>query len=145
MTWMPHITVATVIEKQGKFLLVEEFASGTKPVFNQPAGHLDEGESLIEAARRETLEETGFDIEITGYLGVTLYTAPSNGVTYVRHTFAGEIIAEVENAQLDEGIIGTAWLSYEEICQCERLRSPIVQKTIEHFLAQQPLPLSVCY
>jgi len=145
MTWTPHVTVATVVERYGKFLMVEEYANGTNAVFNQPAGHLEEGETLIEAALRETLEETGYEIEITGYLGVTVYTAPSNGVTYVRHTFAGKVLNQIEDAQLDTGIIGPAWLSYEEICGCDRLRSPIVKTTIEQYLNNPQLPLSSCY
>ncbi|WP_017132370.1 NUDIX domain-containing protein, partial [Pseudomonas agarici] len=86
MEWQPHITVATVVEDNGRFLLVEELQNG-QVVFNQPAGHLDPDESLSEAAIRETLEETGWDVELTGVIGIYLYTAPSNGVTYQRVCF----------------------------------------------------------
>ena len=144
MTWCPHVTVATVVEQDDRFLLVEEHA-GDELVYNQPAGHLDPDESLLEAAVRETLEETGYRIELTGYCGVTLYTAPSNGVTYVRHTFAGRVIEQLANAQLDDGIIGPVWLSRDEVANCNRLRSPIVLTTIDQYLNHPNMPLSACY
>lgn len=144
MTWCPHVTVATVVEQDGKFLLVEEQASEGL-VYNQPAGHLDAGESLQHAAIRETLEETGYHVELTGYCGVTLYTAPSNGVTYVRHTFAGKVIRRQENAELDHGIVGPVWLSRDDIASSDRLRSPIVLTTVEHYIQHPLLPLSACY
>lgn len=87
MSWQPHITVATVVERDGKFLFVEEFKAG-QHVFNQPAGHLEANETLAQAALRETLEETAWDVELTGVVGIYLYTAPSNGVTYQRICFA---------------------------------------------------------
>src|ERR1700756_5172493 len=86
MTWLPHITVATIVEDNGRFLMVEELKGG-RAVLNQPAGHLDPNETLTEAAVRETLEETGWDVEATGIVGIYLYTAPSNGVTYQRGCF----------------------------------------------------------
>ena len=86
MDWKPHITVATIVEDNGRFLMVEELKSG-RTVLNQPAGHLDPNETLTEAAIRETLEETGWDVQPTGVLGIYLYTAPSNGVTYQRVCF----------------------------------------------------------
>ncbi|HHX05474.1 MAG: NUDIX domain-containing protein, partial [Thiopseudomonas sp.] len=92
----PHITVATVIEKDGRFLFVKEHAE-ERVVLNQPAGHLEMDESLIQAAIRETLEETGWDIEITQLIGIYLYTAPSNNVTYQRVCFAGRALAQREN------------------------------------------------
>lgn len=145
MTWTPHVTVATVVEQQGKFLLVEEYAGGNKAVYNQPAGHLDENESLQQAAVRETLEETGYEIVLSGYLGVTLYTAPSNGITYVRHTFVGKVAKHHSDLVLDEGIIGPVWMSYEDICQSTKMRSPTVRKTIEQYINHPLLPLSACY
>ena len=85
--WDPHLTVATVVEDQGRFLLVEETVGG-KPVFNQPAGHVEPFESLKDAAIRETLEETGWEIELTAWQGLYVYHSPRNGVTYYRHCFA---------------------------------------------------------
>ena len=80
MTWYPHVTVASIIENDGKFLFVEEVANG-KRVINQPAGHLEAEETLIEAAQRETLEETQWQVAIDGVVGMGLYVAPGNGVT----------------------------------------------------------------
>ncbi len=93
MDWQPHITVATIIEDQGRFLLVEELkGEGGRAVLNQPAGHLDPNETLGQAAVRETLEETGWDVELTGVVGLYLYTAPSNGVTYQRVCFTARTL-----------------------------------------------------
>ncbi len=91
MTWAPHVTVATIIERDNRYLMVYEESDGKK-VYNQPAGHLDPDETLADAAIRETLEETGWSIKLTGVVGVNLYTAPSNGITYFRTTFIGEAI-----------------------------------------------------
>src|SRR5690554_1814478 len=89
----PHITVATVVEKDGRFLFVKEHAE-KRIVLNQPAGHLEMDESLIQAAIRETLEETGWDIDISHLIGIYLYTAPSNNVTYQRVCFAGRALKQ---------------------------------------------------
>jgi len=140
--FIPHVTVATVIERDGKFLLVEEKASG-KTVLNQPAGHLEANETLIEAAVRETLEETGWHIEVTGLLGIDLYTSPNNGVTYHRTTFVGSAVKHDANATLDEGILRALWLSVEEIKNFRSApRSPLVLKAIEDFQSRGELPLS---
>ena len=102
MDWHAHVTVATVIENSGRFLLVEELKGG-RLVLNQPAGHLEPGESLIQAALRETLEETGWTVDIQGIVGVGLYTAPSNGVTYYRTTFFGTPLSHDPLLRLDDG------------------------------------------
>ena len=129
----PHITVATVIEKDGRFLFVKEHAE-ERVVLNQPAGHLEMDESLIQAAIRETLEETGWDIEITQLIGIYLYTAPSNNVTYQRVCFAGRALAQRENHQLDEGIIAPVWLSRDELIEQQALwRSPMVLRCIDDY------------
>lgn len=101
--WHAHVTVATVVERDERFLLVEENADG-ELVYNQPAGHLDPGESLTQAAVRETLEETGWHIELLGLVGLALYTAPGNGITYHRTTFFGRPLHEESTFQLDAGI-----------------------------------------
>ena len=143
MTWTPHITVATVIEKEGRFLLVYEEADGKK-VYNQPAGHLDPNETLKEAAVREALEETAWHIKLTGVVGVNLYTAPSNGVTYLRTTFIGEAIERDETRKLDTGIIEAVWLSYEELVERkDQLRSPMTLQIIEEYRAGRVFPLNV--
>ncbi len=128
---LPHITVATVVEKDGEFLFVEE---GNAPhVLNQPAGHLDPGETLIRAAERETLEETCWYVRINAYLGVSQYLAP-NGITYVRHSFAAEPLSFSDTAQRDPDIHDTHWLTYEALLShpC-RPRSPLVINDLERY------------
>lgn len=145
MDWQPHVTVATVIEKDGKFLLVEELAGG-ELVFNQPAGHLDPNETLQQAAVRETFEETGWHIELQGIVGIALYKAPSNGVTYHRTTFFARAIQHDANASLDDGIQRAVWLSYEDILQrSDRMRSKLVIKAIEQYRAGHQHPLAMIY
>lgn len=146
--WTPHATVSTLVYAEGRFLLVEEYDPITKspqPVLNQPAGHLEANETLIEAAERETLEETGWLIEVTAYLGLYINTAPQ-GTTYHRHCFIARPISEVPNAVLDEGILGPRWLTLEEILdqeQKQRLRSPMVLPCCQDFLAGQSYPLEL--
>lgn len=147
MEWLPHVTVATVIERDGQYLLVEEVCSG-KQVINQPAGHLDPDETLIEAAIRETAEETGWKIEVTSVLGVALYTSPRNGVTYHRTTFIAKAIEEIENATLDDGIIGPVWMTKAEIqtaFEQGRLRSPLVLETVEQYEKGDSYSLDMFY
>jgi ADP-ribose pyrophosphatase YjhB (NUDIX family) len=131
--WAPRATVACVIERDNKYLLVEERdKTSGHLVFNQPAGHLEEGETLTGAALRETLEETGWQIELTGVLGIALYTAPGNGLTYYRTTFLGKPLAAIENATLDPDIHAVHWLDYESIlANSARMRSPLVLAAIE--------------
>lgn len=134
MRFTPHVTVATIIEDQGRFLLVEEMADG-RAVFNQPAGHLEADESLMQAAVRETLEETGWDVELTAVTGIYLYTAPSNGVTYQRVCFAAKALQQRPQHPLDEGIIGPRWLSRDELAaQPQRWRSELVLRCIDDYL-----------
>ncbi|MFL0798447.1 MAG: NUDIX hydrolase [Cellvibrionaceae bacterium] len=143
MSFAPHVTVATVIEKDGKFLMVKEQTHNVVH-YNQPAGHLEQDESLQTAAARETLEETGWNVELTHYLGVSLYVAPSNGVTYVRHSFSGKPIAHYSGLALDADIIAAEWLSYEEILGMEsQLRSPLVKQDIDQYRAGELYPLKI--
>ncbi len=143
MRFTPHVTVATIIEDQGRFLLVEEMADG-RAVFNQPAGHLEADESLMQAALRETLEETGWDVELTGVTGIYLYTAPSNGVTYQRVCFAAKALRQHPELAFDEGIIGPCWLSRDElISQPERWRSELVLRCIDDYLQGDQFPLTL--
>ncbi|HEX5841754.1 MAG TPA: NUDIX hydrolase [Pseudomonas sp.] len=143
MRFTPHVTVATVIENQGRFLLVEEMADN-RAVFNQPAGHLEADESLIQAALRETLEETGWDVELTGVTGIYLYTAPSNGVTYQRVCFAAKALQQRPDHPLDKGIIGPRWLTRDELAaQPERWRSELVLRCIDDYLNGQCFPLTL--
>jgi 8-oxo-dGTP pyrophosphatase MutT (NUDIX family) len=146
-TWAPHVTVATVIERDGRYLLVEEQdkTSGAM-VFNQPAGHLEEGESISAAALRETLEETGWQVELLGLLGIALYRAPGNGITYYRNTFLAAPVQPVVNAVLDPDIHAIHWLDYEAILDnSARMRSPLVVAAIEQHRRGICYPLELIY
>lgn len=143
MTWFAHVTVATVTIIDDRYLMVYEHTD-TGPAYNQPAGHLEENETLQEAAIRETLEETGWRVSLTGVVGVHVYKAPANGVTYVRITFAAEPVSLINNAQLDKGIIEALWLTYEEIVALKtQLRSPLVLADIERLRSGQISPLDL--
>lgn len=133
MGWFPHVTVATVIERDGKYLLVEEKSNG-RVVFNQPAGHLDPNETLEQAAVRETYEETGWHVELKGIVGVALYTSPENNVTYHRTTFYADAMHCNPDAKLDDGIIGTVWMTYEEMqAASDKMRSNLVIRAVEQY------------
>ncbi|GGY66770.1 NUDIX hydrolase [Cellvibrio zantedeschiae] len=143
MTWAPHVTVATIVERDNRFLMVYEDSDG-KLVYNQPAGHLDPDETLHQAAIRETLEETGWTVKLTGVVGVNLYTAPSNGVTYLRTTFIGEALSHDPQRKLDTGIIEAVWLTYEElVARKDQLRSPMTLQIIDDYRAGRRFPLEV--
>lgn len=143
--WAPHATVACVIERDGKYLMVEERdKSSGKMVFNQPAGHLEEGESLGAAALRETLEETGWRVELTAVLSIALHTAPNTGTTYYRTTFLAKPLARVENAILDPDIHAVHWLDYESLlARSARLRSPLALAVIERYRQGISYPLDL--
>jgi len=141
MRWTPRSTVACVIERGGRFLCVEEVATGRR-VINQPAGHLEEGETLIEAAQREVLEETGWEVEITALLGLYVYHAPANGATYHRHCFIATARTHHPERELDEGIIAARWLSRDELAlRHSDLRSRMVLACIDDYLAGRRFPL----
>ena len=144
--WPPHVTVATVVEREGRYLMVEEqddLAGGL--VFNQPAGHLDPGERLVEAALRETLEETGWEVELNGLVGISLAKAP-NGITYYRTTFSASPLRAIENAVLDPDIRAVHWMNYEEIlANSARMRSPLVLPTVDQYRKGHCYPLDFIY
>ena len=143
MNWQAHVTVATIVEDQGRFLMVEELKGG-KAVLNQPAGHLDPNESLQRAAVRETLEETGWDVELTSVIGIYLYTAPSNGVTYQRICFAAKPLRHNPEYSLDEGIIGPVWLTRDElVAQQDRWRSELVLRCVDDYLNAEHFSLDL--
>lgn len=138
--WRPHVTVATVIARDGRFLLVEEEIRGSI-VLNQPAGHLDPDESLQAAAIRETLEETGWTVALTSLLGVQQWQSPS-GRHFVRFTFAADAIDHDAARPLDTGIVRAIWMTRDEIAAAAaRLRSPMVLSSVDDWVAGRRLPL----
>jgi 8-oxo-dGTP pyrophosphatase MutT (NUDIX family) len=147
--WKPNSTVAAVVERQGRFLLVEEHtADGLR--FNQPAGHLEHGESLVAACVRETAEETGYRVVPTGLLGIYQWSPPAQGdLTFLRFAYVAEVAIGGEppaNVQLDEGIARAVWLSLADIEACrDRHRSPLVMRCIEDYLAGRRFPLDVVH
>lgn len=141
MVWTPHSTVATIVEKDGKFLLIEERSSG-QIVLNQPAGHVEENERFIDAAVRETLEESAWHVQPEFLIGLYVYKAPANGVTYHRMCYAAKALKHEENRALDDGIIRTHWLTRDEIAaQADKLRSHLVLTCIDDYLAGKRYPL----
>lgn len=140
--WKPHVTVATIVERDGRFLLVEEAPDGVN-VLNQPAGHLEPGESLVAAARRETLEETAWDVEPQALVGVYRWIHPQKDLTFVRFAFAGRVLRHAAEQSLDPAVIQAVWLTIDEIRQQrDRHRSPQVLACIEDYLAGQRYPLA---
>ncbi|HUT41855.1 MAG TPA: NUDIX hydrolase [Gammaproteobacteria bacterium] len=143
MIWKPHVTVAAVLEQDGRFLLVQERVSG-KSVYNQPAGHLEDNESLIDAVIRETREESGWQFEPERITGIYRWRQPEQQQTYLRVVFAGRGLAHDPACTLDDGIEGTVWLTAEEIRrQTDRLRSPLVMRSIDDYLAGADFPLTL--
>ena len=141
MTWRPNTTAAIVVPHSEAYLIVEEQSDGVI-VFNQPAGHLEKGESIFDAARREALEETGYRVRLTGLLGIYIYHSLRNDTTYHRYTFIGEALEKVTD-DLDEGIIAPRWLTEAQLRESDRLRSPMVLRCIEDYRRGTPLPLDV--
>ena len=141
--WQPDVTVAAVCERDGRFLLVEERSkSSNQIVFNQPAGHMENLETVDEAVRREVLEETCRHFEPQGVVG--LYRLPlSKDKTYIRYTFFGQVSQIDPNANLDPDIIASHWLTLDEIRNHQQLRSPLVLQCIEDYLAGSKHPLSI--
>lgn len=150
--WKPSVTVAAIIERGGQYLLVEEETpEGIR--LNNPAGHLDPGESPLEGCVREALEETAHHFVPTHLLGIYLSRfqrmpqhGPAQDITYMRFAFAGELGEQVVGRQLDHGILRTVWLSPEEIRAKRQLcRSPLVLRCLEDHLRGQRYPLDLIY
>jgi 8-oxo-dGTP pyrophosphatase MutT (NUDIX family) len=143
MIWKPHVTVAAVVESGSRFLLVQECING-QSVYNQPAGHLEDGESLVAAVIRETLEETGWQFEPEAIIGLYRWLQPAKGKTYLRVAFAGRGTRHDEGRLLDPDIEEVLWMSVAEMRrQAGRLRSPMVLRTVEDYLAGSRFPLSL--
>jgi 8-oxo-dGTP pyrophosphatase MutT (NUDIX family) len=143
MIWKPSVTVAAVIERGGKFLFVEERIDG-RLVLNQPAGHLDPGESLVAACRREVLEETAHDFEPRSLVGVYRWHYAAKDVTFLRFCFAGEAGAFHKERKLDKEIVQLHWLSPAELeARKAAHRSPLVARCVRDFLAGKRFPLDL--
>ena len=140
--WKPHVTVAAVAERDGRYLMVEEYNSLGETVVNQPAGHLEADETLVEACVRETLEETGWQFRPTALIGLYRWISPRDGETFLRYCFTGELGEQVSATPLDSDIIRSRWLTRVELEQTS-LRSVLVLACIDDYLSgtQHPLEL----
>ncbi len=141
MIWKPNVTVAAVIERDGKFLLVEEETDdGLR--FNQPAGHWEPNETLAEGVAREALEETAHHFAPEFLLGVYSWRHPKKDIVYLRFAFGGQVTGFDPERQLDQGIVRAVWLTPEEIrATQERHRSPLILQCVEDYLAGKRYPL----
>ena len=141
--WKPHATVAAVIERDGRYLMVEELIRG-QLVYNQPAGHLDPNESIVDAAIRETKEETAWDFKPEYISGIYRWDQPETGRCFLRFSFVGSCDKHDTEQALDDGIVRAVWLSREELAsQPEKLRSPMVLTCIDDYLAGNKYPLEL--
>ena len=145
MIWKPNVTVVAVIEQDGKFLLVEEEqAADSGVLLNQPAGHLDPGESIIQAAIRETLEETAYTFVPEYLLGIYQWHSCSNDTTFLRFAFGGHVTGHDSERALDSGILRASWFSLDKIKQLAPChRSPLVMQCIQDYLADKRYPLEL--
>ena len=141
MSPQPDITVAAIVARDGRFLVVEERVAG-RDVFNQPAGHVERGETLLQAVVRETLEETAWTLRPTALLGVYHWQAPGARRPTLRFAFVGEVAGHDPLRHLDRGILAAHWMTREQLVAANtRLRSPLVLRCIDDFLAGQRQPL----
>ncbi|MDR3213831.1 MAG: NUDIX hydrolase [Azoarcus sp.] len=133
--WKPNVTVAAVIERDGRFLLVEEKTTdGLR--FNQPAGHLEAGESLLAAASREALEETAHPFTPEYLVGIYQWVRPQGDIAYLRFTFGGRVGEPEAGRKLDDGILRVVWMTLDELRATRaRHRSPIILQCVEDYLA----------
>jgi len=140
--WHPHSTVATVVERDGLFLIVEEMIED-RILYNQPAGHLEADETLLEGALRETLEETAWDVQLTSVLGLYHYTA-ADGTCYIRTCFAARPLQQHHGRALDTGVVRALWMSRADLeSRKDQLRSQIVLRVVDDYLAGKHYPLSL--
>jgi len=141
--WKPNVTVAAVVQRDGKFLVVEEETDdGVR--FNQPAGHLDEGESLVAACARETLEESAWHFAPSALIGIYQWPRPAGDITYLRFAFSGELGGHEAGRALDAGILRALWLTPAELeANRDRHRSPLVMQCVADYLAGRRFPLEL--
>lgn len=139
--WQPDVTVATIVVREGRLLMVEEEVGG-ELVLNQPAGHLEPDESLTDAALRETLEETAWQVRLTAFVGAYQWTSPRDGRQFLRMAFAAEPVRHEPDRPLDQGIVQALWLTPSELqAQAARHRSPLVWRVVEDYLGGARYPL----
>ena len=142
MRFYPHVTVAAVVEREGRFLMVRERIDG-QIRYNQPAGHLESGEALLDAVIRETLEETAWSFLPEAVIGLYRWVGPTN-TTFLRVAFSGTAVEHMPNRNLDEGIEATEWLEPSEVLALgTQLRSPLVAECIADYLAGYRYPLEL--
>jgi len=140
--WRPSVTVAAIVERDGRFLFVEEMQDGRR-VLNQPAGHLDPGETLLAACAREVMEETAHRFEPAGLVGIYRWHYKPEDVTFLRFCFTGRILGS-EDKPLDQEILALHWLTPAELKQKSSMhRSPLVQQCLDDYLAGNNFPLTV--
>jgi 8-oxo-dGTP pyrophosphatase MutT (NUDIX family) len=140
---LPRVTVAAVTERDGRFLFVEEVQDGRR-VLNQPAGHLDPGESLVAAVSREMMEETAYPFTPEGLVGIYRWFYAPRETTFIRFCFFGGTEKQVENAKLDKEIVALHWLTPAELKSKSAMhRSPLVQQCVDDYLAGRRFPLEV--
>ena len=143
MQWKPNVTVAAIAEDNGRYLLVEEDVDNLI-VFNQPAGHLEKNETLLDAVKREVMEETAREFEPQSLVGVYLYPNPHRDIMYLRFCFAGRCIQHHADEPLDDGIIRAVWMTRDEIeASHEKMRSPMVRRCLDDYLSGKRYPLEM--
>jgi 8-oxo-dGTP pyrophosphatase MutT (NUDIX family) len=143
MVWKPDVTVAAVVERDGKFLLVEERASG-RVVLNQPAGHLESGETFFAAVARETLEETGWTFVPEAIVGLYVWQPEHLSRTFLRVAFAGRLEGHDPSRPLDHGILRTRWLDRDQMFAAQpKHRSPLVLRCVDDYLSGARYPLEL--
>ena len=143
--WKPNVVVAALVERDGRFLLIEEHTS-TGLRLNQPAGHWEPGETLLDAVVRETLEESGYHFRPTSRVGVYSLPVAELGLTYLRFAFAGEVVGHDPARRLDDGIVRALWQTPDEIRSGrDRHRSPLLLQCVEDHLAGHRYPLELLH
>ncbi|MGH8127542.1 MAG: NUDIX domain-containing protein [Gammaproteobacteria bacterium] len=142
-SFQPHLTVAAIAERDGRYLVVREYINGDERI-NNPAGHIEDGESPVEATVREVREETGYDFVAEALGGIYLWRKPDNGETFMRINVIGRCTGHDPEALLDDGIIGPEWFDLEQLrSKSNILRSPLVVRSFEEYRAGIRYPLDV--
>ena len=143
MPWKPNVTVAAIARREDKFLVVEE-EDNEIVVYNQPAGHLEQNETLVDAVKREVLEETAWDFQPEAVTGLYLYHHPRVDITYLRVCFYGTCLKHYPDKKLDTGILAARWMNRQELeANRDRLRSNMVLRCIDDFLGGKRYPLDL--